>query len=77
LFCATHKEPYYWYQLPARDTITLDLDFKQRGLGGDNSWGALPHGEFRLSAWPTTLRYRLRVLRAGEDAAEQAKLHVE
>lgn len=78
LFCATQKEAYYWYQLPVRDTITLNLDLKQRGLGGDNSWGALPHDEFRLSAWPTTLRFRLRVLPgAGEAAAELAKLQVE
>jgi beta-galactosidase len=77
LFCATHKEPYYWYQLPVRDTVTLNLDFKQRGLGGDNSWGALPHAEHRLSAWPTTFRYRLHVLRPGDDPGQLAKVRFE
>ncbi|MBE2216536.1 MAG: DUF4981 domain-containing protein [Opitutaceae bacterium] len=73
LFCATQKENFYPYQLPRRDTITLNLDLKQRGLGGDNSWGALPHEPFRLSEWPTLLRYRLLVLRGGEDPVACAK----
>ena len=77
LFCATHKEAYYWYQLPQRDTTTLDLDLHQRGLGGDNSWGALPHGEYRWSAWPVTLRYRLHVLRSGENIITGARQIVE
>ena len=25
------------------DLITANVDYGQRGLGGDNSWGALPH----------------------------------
>ncbi len=28
--------------------VYLHIDLGQRGLGGDNSWGALPHREFRL-----------------------------
>ncbi len=31
-----------------RDLVTLNLDYKQRGVGGDNSWGALPHEQYRL-----------------------------
>ena len=73
LFCETQKENFYPYQLPRRDTITLNLDLKQRGLGGDNSWGALPHEPFRLREWPTLLRYRLHVLRGGEDPVALAK----
>jgi len=30
------------------DLITVNVDFAQRGLGGDNSWGALPHKEYRI-----------------------------
>jgi beta-galactosidase len=73
LFCATQKENFYPYQLPERETITLDLDLKQRGVGGDNSWGALPHEQFRLTVWPMTYGYRLRVLTGGEDAWGLAK----
>ncbi len=30
------------------DKIYLSIDLAQRGLGGDNSWGALPHNQYRL-----------------------------
>lgn len=73
LFCATQKENFYPYQLPRRDTVTLNLDLKQRGLGGDDSWGALPHEAFRVREWPMMLRYGLRILRGGEDVVALAK----
>jgi beta-galactosidase len=73
LFCATQLENSYPYQLPDRDTVTLDLDLKQRGVGGDNSWGALPHADHRIAVWPTGYRYRLRVLRGREDVARLAR----
>jgi beta-galactosidase len=73
LFCATQQENYYSYQLPSRKTITLDLDLKQRGLGGDNSWGLLPHDAFRLTGWPMSYGYRLRVLQGGENLTDVAK----
>ena len=37
LFCATNKENFYSYLLPHRETVTLNLDLQQRGVGGDNS----------------------------------------
>lgn len=73
LFCATHHENFYRYQLPERDTVTLNLDLHQRGLGGDDSWGALPHSPFRLTPWPMHYSYRLHVLRGGEDCIALAK----
>lgn len=36
------------HELPERDFITLNIDYKQKGLGGDNSWGAPIHDEYRL-----------------------------
>ncbi|MDY5954763.1 MAG: glycoside hydrolase family 2 TIM barrel-domain containing protein [Kiritimatiellia bacterium] len=38
------------WQLPARQTTALNIDYGQMGVGGDNSWGAWPHEKFRLSA---------------------------
>jgi len=77
LFAATQKENFYPYQLPARKTVTLNLDLKQRGLGGDNSWGAMPHDAFMLWLWPTTYRYRLHVLNGGEDLAALGRTRVD
>lgn len=31
-----------------RFNVTLAVDLAQRGLGGDNSWGQLPHQQYRL-----------------------------
>jgi len=31
-----------------RKEVVLSVDFLQRGVGGDNSWGAYPHKEYRL-----------------------------
>ncbi len=74
LFVATQKENAYPYQVPPRDTVTLNLDWHQRGLGGDNSWGALPHAPYRiLPNRPLSYGYRLKVLAGGEDLGEVAR----
>ena len=40
--------PRFTYPLlPLREVI-LCVDLKQRGVGGDNSWGAQPHDKYRL-----------------------------
>ena len=44
--------------LPA-DDITVNLDYRQMGVGGDDSWGALQHPEYRLPARP--YRYSFRI----------------
>ncbi len=31
-----------------QENVFLHVDLKQRGLGGDNSWGMFPHNEYRL-----------------------------
>ena len=32
-----------------RDLVQLNIDLGQRGLGGDNSWGARPQKEYTLN----------------------------
>ena len=48
------------HELPRRDFITLNLDYKQMGVGGDDSWGARPHTEYTLPAKPYTYQFRLK-----------------
>ena len=45
-------EAVHTYDLKERPFITLNIDYRQMGVGGDNSWSlaALPHQEFRLPA---------------------------
>jgi beta-galactosidase len=40
--------PSHFYEAPRRDEIYLNLDYRQMGVGGDNSWGARTHPEFTL-----------------------------
>jgi beta-galactosidase len=48
------------FELTRLAETVLNLDLAQRGLGGDDSWGALPHPEFRLETGRYTYRFRLR-----------------
>jgi len=48
------------HELPRRDTITVNLDYKQMGVGGDNSWGARTHPQYTLPAGPYSYKFRLR-----------------
>lgn len=36
------------HELPRREVLTVNLDYKQMGVGGDDSWGARPHPEYTL-----------------------------
>jgi beta-galactosidase len=30
--------------------MTINIDYQQTGVGGDNSWGARPHRQYTLSS---------------------------
>ena len=62
------------YELPRRDYITLNLDLKQQGVGGDDSWGAWPHGEFLIPCQEYSYRFRLRPLERRDDPAKLARV---
>nr|WP_299346299.1 glycoside hydrolase family 2 TIM barrel-domain containing protein [Allomuricauda sp.] len=46
------EQALHTYDLRASDFTTLNIDHKQMGVGGDDSWSkkALPHPEFRIPA---------------------------
>jgi beta-galactosidase len=50
------------------DLITLNLDYKQMGIGGDNAWGARPHAKYTLYPGEYSYQFRLRPF-SGEDEA--------
>ncbi|ELS58246.1 glycoside hydrolase family 2 TIM barrel-domain containing protein [Streptomyces viridochromogenes] len=51
------------YQLTPRDEVVLRLAHRQMGVGGDNSWGAHTHDEYKLFASRDySYTYRLRPL---------------
>lgn len=46
--------------------VTINLDYRQMGVAGDNSWGALPHREFTLPPAKYDYKFRLSPLVAGQ-----------
>ncbi len=42
------------------EIISLNIDFKQMGVGGDNSWGARTHPEYTLPAGEYFYSFRIR-----------------
>ncbi|MHA1857747.1 MAG: glycoside hydrolase family 2 TIM barrel-domain containing protein [Promethearchaeota archaeon] len=42
------EQAKHTYELPYRDNITVNIDYKQMGVAGDNSWGAKPKPQYQL-----------------------------
>ena len=42
------KKQMHPCNVPPRREVYLNADYLQRGLGGDDSWGRLPHDQYRL-----------------------------
>jgi beta-galactosidase len=61
------------FELPRRDYVTLDIDLRQQGVGGDDSWGAWPHEAFLIPCQEYSYNFRLHPVRAGEDLAKVAR----
>jgi beta-galactosidase len=54
------------HEMPPRAETYVNLDWKQMGLGGDDSWGALPLAPYRIPASPLRYRFRLRPIVASD-----------
>lgn len=52
--------------ITSRKEIYLNVDLLQRGLGGDDSWGRLPHKQYRLMADACAYSYVISVFTSGE-----------
>jgi beta-galactosidase len=61
------------FEMTRRDFITLNLDLKQQGVGGDNSWGAWPHEPFQVPSRDYQYSFRLRPFSLGENPADLAR----
>ncbi|HCY43334.1 MAG TPA: beta-galactosidase [Prolixibacteraceae bacterium] len=57
-----------------RDLTSINIDYKQMGVGGDDSWGAWTHDEYRLREKAYNYSFRISPLRAGEKPVEKAKV---
>ncbi|MDZ7772225.1 MAG: glycoside hydrolase family 2 TIM barrel-domain containing protein [Balneolaceae bacterium] len=60
----------HMHELQSGGAVTLNIDLAQMGLGGDNSWGARPHEQYRLPVKPYRYAFRLRPLTPGDNPRE-------
>ncbi|MDR1271349.1 MAG: DUF4981 domain-containing protein [Planctomycetaceae bacterium] len=65
-----HDHPY---KMTASKDIFVNIDYAQMGVGGDDSWGAQTHDEFRLKESKYTLKYRVVPLTLNDDPATLAR----
>ena len=57
-----------------RDLTSVNIDYKQMGVGGDNSWGAWTHDEYRLTKKSYRYSFRMRPINPDVDPVKNAKL---
>lgn len=56
------KKQQHPTDIKPRHDVSVQIDLKQRGVGGDNSWGALPHDAYRLLDKNYSYSYTLRLV---------------
>jgi beta-galactosidase len=56
------KKQQHPTDIKPRNEVWLHIDLKQRGVGGDNSWGALPHQQYRLLDKKYAYSYIIRLI---------------
>lgn len=57
----------------SRDLVNLNVDLAQMGVGGDNSWGALIHPQYRLLEKKYEYTFRIRPVVKGDNVLALAK----
>jgi beta-galactosidase len=61
------------YKMRAAAGFFVNIDLGQMGVGGDDSWGAQTHDEFRFKDTKYLLQYRVIGLSPGDDPATLAR----
>lgn len=68
-----HREEKHTSDLTLSPEVFLNIDYKQMGVGGDNSWGARPHSEYSLPFKPYAYSFVIKILDEGENVWEEYK----
>lgn len=51
------KKQRHTVDIEKRDFVNINIDKAQMGVGGDNSWGAMPHQQYRIKAKDMSFMY--------------------
>jgi beta-galactosidase len=68
------KAQRHTVDLVPRDYVTLNIDYRQMGVGGDNSWGAVPHQEYTLLPKPVEWAFLMRPFTTADPSPETLSL---
>ncbi|MDX9882799.1 MAG: glycoside hydrolase family 2 TIM barrel-domain containing protein [Prolixibacteraceae bacterium] len=66
-----HRHPC---DVKPRDLTSVGVNFKQMGVGGDNSWGSWTHKQYRLTEYEYSYSFHISPIRTGQKATEIAKI---
>ncbi|MBR07330.1 MAG: beta-galactosidase [Rickettsiales bacterium] len=58
-----NKIQKHTYDIPVRSLVSVNIDFKQMGVGGDTSWGARPHVEYQIPANEMNYQYIIKPIK--------------
>ncbi|MDQ8205533.1 glycoside hydrolase family 2 TIM barrel-domain containing protein [Pelagicoccus sp. SDUM812003] len=56
----TEKAQRHMSDIFKRDLVSVNIDMAQMGVGGDTSWGALPHPQYRIPAQDYRYSYLIK-----------------
>ncbi|HKI89314.1 MAG TPA: beta-galactosidase small subunit, partial [Draconibacterium sp.] len=56
-----------------RDLTSVNVDYKQMGVGGDNSWGAWTHDQYRLTKKEYSYSFRMKAMLTEDDPVKMDK----
>jgi beta-galactosidase len=68
------KSNRHTVDLVPRDYVTLNVDHRQMGVGGDNSWGAVTHQKYMLRPHPLRWSFLIRPFAKSDEPIERLAL---
>ena len=60
-------------EIPTREFVSWNIDYKQMGVGGDTSWGRQVHEAYRIKAEPINFEFRLSPVNADSQLEQIAR----
>lgn len=63
--------------LVKRDEVYLNIDLKQRGVGGDDSWWSKPHSQYCLLGGNYSYSFRMTPFSKSDDLTEKSRKYFE
>lgn len=63
----TEKQQRHTFDIVKRDLVNINIDYRQMGVGGDNSWGNLPLEKYQIQPGNLSYSYVIRPVRSHVD----------